>query len=265
MAASSYLNSAPLLWSFMRGERRGQVRLLTDAAPARCSDMLARGQVEAALVPVVEYQRVPELLVVPGVCVGARREVRSVVLVTHGAPLEEVRTVALDTSSRTSAALLAVIWREFVGGELRLTPSEPDLARMLAGHDAALVIGDPGMTFEREGLRVYDMAALWRGFTGLGFVFAMWMAREGAAPEVARIDFAGARDEGLAKVDEIAEVYAAELGRPRADLVSYMRENICYEVDEEMRAGLELYFRLAHKHGLTPAHRPLKFLGTAPA
>ncbi len=265
VAASSYLNSAPLLWSFMRGERRGQVRLLTDAAPARCADLLARGQVEAALVPVVEYQRVPELSVVPGVCVGARREVRSVVLVTRGAPLEEVRSVALDTSSRTSAALLAVICREFVGSRPRFTPSEPDLARMLAEHDAALVIGDPGMTFEREGLRVYDMAALWRECTGLGFVFAMWMAREGAGERVGRVDFAGARDEGLAKVEEIAESYAAELGRPRADLVAYMLENICYEVDEEMRAGLELYFRLAHKHGLTPADRPLKFLGTGGA
>jgi chorismate dehydratase len=188
-----------------------------------------------------------------------------VVLVTRGAALEDVRSVALDTTSRTSAALLEIVYREFLGRAPRFSPFEPDLARMLAGHDAALVIGDPGMTFERGGLRVYDMAALWRRFTGLGFVFAMWMARGGAAPEVARIDFAGARDEGLASVEEIAEAYASELGRTRADLVAYMRENVCYEVDEEMRAGLELYFRLAHKHGLTPADRPLKFLGTGGA
>ncbi|PYS78825.1 MAG: hypothetical protein DMF66_04945, partial [Acidobacteria bacterium] len=100
VAASSYLNTAPLIWSFARGPRRGEVELLTDTAPARCADMLARGQVEAALVPVVEYQRLPETAIVPGVCVGARREVQSVVLVTRGAPLEEVRSVALDTSSR---------------------------------------------------------------------------------------------------------------------------------------------------------------------
>src|SRR5215210_463546 len=150
VAASSYLNTAPLIWSFARGRRRGEVELLTDTAPARCADMLARGQVEAALVPVVEYQRLPETAVVPGVCVGARDEVHSVVLVTRGAPLEEVASVALDTSSRTSAALVEVIFREFLGRAPRLEQFEPDLSNMLDRHDAALVIGDPAMTFERR-------------------------------------------------------------------------------------------------------------------
>ena len=107
VAASSYLNTAPLVWSFARGPRRGEVDLLTDTAPARCADMLARGQVEAALVPVVEYQRLPETAVVPGVCVGARREVQSVVLVTRGAPLEEVRTVALDPAIELRGSVAA--------------------------------------------------------------------------------------------------------------------------------------------------------------
>src|SRR2546421_12890798 len=133
---------------------------------------------------------------------------------------------------------------------------------MLDAHDAAFVIGDPAMTFPREGLRVYDMAALWREFTGLGFVFAMWMAHAGAAARVGAVDFAGARDEGLQHVEEIAAEYEKILGRPRAELVKYLRENICFTLDEEMRAGLELFFRLAHKHGVTRALRPLKFLGT---
>ena len=261
VAASSYLNTAPLIWSFARGPRRGEVELLTDTAPARCADMLARGQVEAALVPVIEYQRLPETAVVAGVCVGARREVQSVVLVTRGATLGEVRTVALDTSSRTSAALVEVIFREFVGRVPRLEQSAPNLSEMLAAHDAALVIGDPAMTFQREGLRVYDMAALWREFTGLGFVFAVWMAHGDAAARVREIDFAGARDEGLARVGEIAGVYERELGRPRAELVRYLRKNICFELDGEMRAGLELFFRLAHKHGVTQSLRPLRWLG----
>lgn len=262
VAASSYLNSAPLIWSFLHGPRRDEVRLITDAAPARCADLLARGQVEAALVPVIEYQRLPEVAVVDGVCVGARREVQSVVLVTRRGRLEEVGSVALDSSSRTSSALVEVIFREFLGSAPRLAPSEPDLERMLEGHDAALVIGDPAMTFAREGLRVYDMAALWRELTGLGFVFALWMGREGAAR---RVDFAGARDEGVARIEEIAEAYEKELGRPRAELASYLRDNICFEMDEDMRAGLELFFRLAHRHGVTREHKPLKLLGTPAA
>lgn len=262
VAASSYLNTAPLIWSFARGTRRDEVELLTDAAPSRCADLLARGQVEAALVPVVEYQRLPEMVVVPGICVGARTEVKSVVLVTRKDSLEEIQTVALDTSSRTSAALVEVIFREFVGRAPRLQPSAPNLPQMLREHDAALLIGDPAMTFEREGLRVYDMAALWRRFTGLGFVFAMWMAQASARASVSRIDFARARDEGLAQVEEIAAEYAHELGLPREELVKYLRENICFTLDEEMRAGLELYFRLAHKHGIIRENRPLQLLGT---
>ncbi|MGH9901848.1 MAG: menaquinone biosynthetic enzyme MqnA/MqnD family protein [Pyrinomonadaceae bacterium] len=262
IAASSYLNTAPLIWSFTRGPRRRDVSLLTDAAPARCGDMLARGQADVALVPVIEYQRMPEISVVPGVCVGARRAVRSVVLVTRGAELKDVRTVALDVSSRTSAALVEIIFREFLQREPQLSPAEPDLRAMLDENDAALMIGDPAMTFPREGLRVYDMASLWRELTGLGFVFAMWMTREGVPAERVRaVDFAGARDEGLGHVEEITAEYAADLGLPRAELLSYLLDNISLELDEDMRAGLDLYYRLAHKHGITRDARPLKMVG----
>ena len=266
MAASSYLNSAPLIWSFARGERAREVALLTDAAPARCGDMLARGEVEAALVPVIEYQRLPEVAVVPDVCVGARRAVRSVVLVTRCDDLKDVRTLALDESSRTSAALVQIIFREFVGRDVATAPASPDVRAMLAAHDAALVIGDPAMTFARENLRVHDLAVLWREFTGLGFVFAMWMAHESAAESVRRIDFAGARDEGLARLEEIVvgadrRTGQAELDLPRAELRAYLTENICFDLNADMRDGLELFFQLAHKHQLTQGVRPLKMLG----
>ncbi|MDX6692425.1 MAG: chorismate dehydratase [Blastocatellia bacterium] len=260
VAASIYLNSAPLIWSFTRGERRQAVRLVPDAAPARCADMLARGFVEAALVPVIEYQRIPEVLIVPNVCVGSRERVRSVVLVTRGAELKEARRVALDTSSRTSATLTRVIFREFFGFEPEWKAAAPDLDAMLNEADAALLIGDPAMTFAREGLRVYDLASIWREKTGLGFVFAMWMAREDAAHEAREIDFAGARDEGLASVEEIAAAYEPLLRLPRAELRSYLLENISFSLDAEMKAGLDLFYKLAHKHGLLDAVRPLRML-----
>ena len=263
LAASYYLNSAPLIWSFARGGgRRREAELLTDASPARCAEMLGRRAAEAALVPVIEYQRMrAAAAVVPGVCVGARERVRSVVLVTRGRELKDVRSVALDTTSRTSAALVRVVFGEFMGRAPEFVPSAPDLDVMLSRHDAALVIGDPAMTFRRDGLCVYDLAEVWRGHTGLGFVFAFWVAREGAERGVREIDFAGARDEGLARAGEIAAAYEDELGLPQSELLSYLRENICFELNEEMRAGLELYFRLANKHGLIPEVRPLRFLG----
>ncbi|MEA2173019.1 MAG: chorismate dehydratase [Blastocatellia bacterium] len=260
LAASSYLNTAPLIWSFIHGSRRGQVQLLTDTAPARCALMLARGEVLAALVPVIEYQRLEKVLDVPGVCVGSRERVRSVVLVTRGLELKDVRKVALSVESRTSVALVQIIFREFLGQEPELKSYAPDLSMMLSENDAALIIGDPAMTFPREGLRVYDMANLWRERTGLGFVFAMWMARVAAARRVRAVDFAGARDEGLEHVEEIAALYESELGLPRDELREYLLENISFTLDEEMRAGLDLFYRLAHKHGIIHALRPLKML-----
>src|SRR6476469_2596458 len=100
IAASSYLNTAPLIWSFLHGSQRDAVELFTDTAPARCAEMLERGDVDTALVPVIEYQRMQlEILLVPDVCVGSKSAVRSVVLVTRRNNLKKVERVALDESS----------------------------------------------------------------------------------------------------------------------------------------------------------------------
>lgn len=262
IAASSYLNTVPLIWSFMKGTRRSAVELVTDTAPARCADMLARSQVEAALVPVIEYQRINNLAIVPGACVGSRSRVRSVVLVMREEidDLRKVRTVALDISSRTSAALVQIIFREFLGSQPEWITHAPDVAAMLKLADAALIIGDPGMTFSRKGVVVYDLAELWREHTGLSFVFAMWMARAGSLRRVRQIDFKGARDEGLEHVKEIAAHYSPLVGLPPLEIETYLLENISFELDEEMRAGLELFYRLAHKQGLVPEFRPLNLI-----
>src|SRR6266852_3795137 len=138
IAASSYLNTAPLIWSFIHGTQRDAADLFTDTAPARCAEMLARGEVDAALVPVIEYQRIPDIAIVPDVCVGSRSAVRSVVLVTKLNNLKKVTRVALDDSSRTSVALVKIIFREFLGFEPEWRISRPDLRFMLEHNDAAL-------------------------------------------------------------------------------------------------------------------------------
>ena len=115
IAASSYLNTAPLIWSFIEGSQRDAVELFTDTAPARCAEMLAHDEVDVALVPVIEYQRISDIAIIPDVCVGSRAAVRSVVLVTRRNNLKKVERVALDNSSRTSVALVKIIFREFLG------------------------------------------------------------------------------------------------------------------------------------------------------
>jgi len=208
-------------------------------------------------VPVIEYQRIAGVRLVPDVCVGARETVRSVVLATEFNDLKDVRSVALDESSRTSATLVKIIFREFLGFEPRWVSSTPNLKQMLAENDAALLIGDPGMTFQRQGLNVFDLAGLWRRHTGLGFVFAMWMVGADATAPSETIDFVAACEEGLARREEIIDRYQPLLGLPRAELHTYLYQNISFSLDAELRAGLELYYELAHKHGLIPALKPL--------
>ena len=256
IAASTYLNSAPLIWSFLHGSKRDTVDFI-DAVPARCAELLSQSEVEAALVPVIEYQRIPGGALVSDVCVGSQNEVLSVVLVSKNTQLEDIRTVALDESSRTSATLVKVIFREFLEHEPEWTTRSPDLNEMLERNDAALIIGDPGMTFPRTGLKVWDMASLWRNYTGMGFVFAMWMVR-GEGIKGTNVDFGAARDEGVTRIDEIVAAYKEKI--PQVDLRKYLTENIVYRIDESMQRGLQLYFELAHKHRLIERVKPLRYI-----
>lgn len=259
LAASHYLNSAPLIWSFLHGSKRNLVDLI-DAVPARCADLLAHSVVDSALVPVIEYQRIPDIYLIPNVCVGSKKEVLSVVLVSKQSELKNVRSVALDESSRTSAAMVKIIFREFVGTEPDWMTQSPDLAAMLELHDAALMIGDPAMTFPRTGVTIWDLAGLWHRYTGLGFVFAMWMVRNEAAEHAHRIDFAGARSEGVSHIDDIVDYFQYRIPLSRDLLFSYLTESISYDLDDKMSRGLNLYFQLALKHGLIDTLTPLLFI-----
>lgn len=259
ISASSYSNTAPLVWSFLYGKGRGTAELIMDTAPARSAELLAQDRVDAALVPVIAYQMIEGVRVVPDVCVGARESVRSVCLVTRGCDIGDVRSVSLDISSRTSVVLTKLIFREFLGFEPMWSDAAPDVDAMLADSDAALLIGDPALRMSASAdpeRRVYDLAELWHDHTGLGFVFAMWMSRRASIP----IDLAAARDEGVSRIDEIAANYASDTGLSRDEMKQYLTKNISYSIDESMLAGLELYFGLAAKHGLIAENRALKFV-----
>lgn len=236
--------------------------MVTDAAPARCADLLARAEVEAALVPIIEYQRIPDVQIVPDVCVGSHSAVRSVVLISKYDDLKNVRRVSLDASSRTSQALVKIIFREFLDFEPEWETSSPDVQAMMKDHDAALLIGDPAMKVSLPDVHVFDLASLWRRFTDTGFVFAMWMARAGAAAAVSEVNFARARDEGLEHVEQIISQYEREVPLPRAEIRKYLTENITFHLDETLEKGMRLYFELARKHGLIESKKPLQFIAS---
>ena len=259
VAASSYLNAAPLCYSFVQGEQKRSCTFLSDKAPARCAELLADGHADAALIPVIDYQRVSGLKIAPGACVASLKTVRSVVLASR-VPVEEIRSVALDTSSRTSAALVQIILSRFYSVTPSYRASAPDLTRMLESNDAALMIGDPAMLIDRSALHVYDLAQEWRNHTGLPFVFAFWAIRADSKAWPGDVDFSKGKLEGLAHIHDIAEEYSRSLGLTREDLVSYLTENISYNLDEESMRGLSLYFDLAKECGLITKVTQLEFL-----
>ena len=274
ISASSYSNTAPLIWSFLYGSQHGKYELILDNAPARSAELLAQKRVDCALVPVIEYQRIDDVLLVSDVCVGAKERVRSVCLVTKGKDLQDVKTVALDVSSRTSVALTKIIFREFFSFEPHYKVTKPNLDDMLADSDCALLIGDPALiiadseTSEAESrilktknqLRKFDLAETWKSFTDCGFIFAMWMLRQESAGIEREINFAGVRDEGLAHLNEIIANYKTKIPLSNQEFKKYLSENITYSIDENMKKGLSLYFELAYKHNLIEKNKPLDFL-----
>jgi len=256
------------VWSFLYGKNHGRVELILDNAPVRSAELLQQDRVDAALVPVICAQTIENVRLIPDVCVGARDRVRSVCLVTDGKDLNEVKSVALDVSSKTSVVLTKIIFREFLGFEPEWHDAEPNIDTMLSAADAALIIGDPALTIANCGLRIadlnpksqisnlksFDLAELWHQHTDHGFIFAMWMTRR----ESCEIDFAAARDEGLAHIDEIATNFAPQIGFTADEMRRYLTESIAYSIDDSMKSGLELYFKLAAKHKLIDAAREIR-------
>jgi chorismate dehydratase len=178
--------------------------------------------------------------------------------------------VTLDSSSRTSHALLKILFNQ----KYKVTPTfserTPDpgvrFENMFEGSDAALIIGDPAMRLaasaERLSLTIYDLADEWREFTGLPFVFAVWATRRetvDAFPNIAR-EFQQAKVEGLSKVDAIVDHYCETLQLPRAELVSYLSESVNFDLDEENIAGVRRFFELAKEVGVIKEARPVTFI-----
>lgn len=256
ISASSYSNTAPLIWSFLYGHNHGHVEIILDTAPARSAELLAKDRVDAALVPVYAYQLINDVRLFPRVCVGAKEKVRSVCLVTRGEDLKQVKKCALDVSSKTSIALTQIIFKEFLCTAPEFACREPDIECMLRDADCALLIGDPSLAIDEKKYRKFDLVETWKAFTGLGFVFAMWMTRQATVA----IDFAAARNEGLAHIDEIVANYESEIPLKHDELKTYLSENISYEPDDSMRQGMRLYFQLAHKSGLLTENKPLRFI-----
>jgi chorismate dehydratase len=245
------LNSKPLVYGLDRPAGPLQVEF---DLPSRCAMRLHAGEVDIGLVPSIEYFVRAGYAIVPGVAVASDGPVVSVALFSRE-PIERVRRIALDTSSRTSAALLRVLCAERFGIRPEFRPADPHLPSMVTECDAALLIGDPALFADHEalGLLKTDLGSEWKAHTGLPFVWAFWAGRPAALePEVCEV-FARARNDGVRNVAAIAAAYGAGDPERTRRAERYLRHNIQCHLSEAHEAALERFCRSAVRLGVVPA------------
>jgi chorismate dehydratase len=278
-----YLNTAPLVWGFTNGPLLGKYDL-SFTVPSQCAEDLRCGRADIAIIPAIEYQRIPGLAILPDMAIASKNQVRSLLIVSRK-PIEQVKTFALDSSSRSTQVLTRILCAE----KWRITPqfSEalPDLPEMLHKAEAALIIGDPALRIslgiEKESWQgsagqtvcqaatlgitgselfyVYDVVAEWCTLTGLPAVLAVWAVRRELATRELTADFLASRDFGLSHIGEISHEASQDLELPQRTLESYLRDNIDFSLDAENRGSLELYFDYAAKLGLIPQARTIEW------
>ena len=262
IATVHYLNARPLVRGFTHGELAKTVDL-RQASPARCAEWLESGNVDVALIPTIEYLRIPALTVLPGMAIASRREARSVLLISKVAA-PEIRCVALDASSRTSAALVRILLSRRSRHPVAYREMEPDLRRMLESCDAALLIGDAALKAQPAGLKVYDLAAEWYAMTGLPFVFAFWAVRPGFDPRESLPGFLASKRQGLLELGAIAREASTELDLAPTGLEDYLRHNISYDLEAAGLRALWQFYRLAREASLVESAREVRLHGVDP-
>jgi chorismate dehydratase len=251
------LNAAPLQWGL--GENFIPGVELTLRSPAASAAALARGKAHVALIPTVELARQPGLEVVPGLCVAARRRVRSVVLITKVAP-EALRRVSVDETSCTSVMLLRILLARRFGVRPAMEPCVAHLQTMMARSDGALLIADAALRAHTAGWQVHDLAELWATWTGLPFVFAVWAARPGT--DMAQVEplLRGARAEGLRHLPQLVAQHATRHGNPGGPaLTAYLGELLHYSLGPEEEVSVRRFFAEAQALGLIPKPLTLPF------
>jgi chorismate dehydratase len=271
-----YLNSVPLAWGILEG-RQSELFEPVLHTPSECADQLQQGKVDIGLVPSIEFQRIPGAKIVPGPVIACRHRVRSVLLISL-MPLWKVKTVAVDTGSRTSAVLARIVFDQFFHTRPDFRPAAPDLAAMLAQNDAAVLIGDPALKFIEEHdrpnaekqkaflqkgpepLEVFDLAERWKFLTGLPFVFAFWAVRPGVPAQGIVEALKESREYGVQNIPAIAKRYSQELSLKEEFLREYLTENVHYYMDQACAEGLRQFYDMALRVGAIKAAKSLEFL-----
>ncbi len=257
LGAVTYLNARPLVYGLQADAGRFSIRF---DVPSTCATLLHDRSVEVGLIPSIEYLQRPDYHIVPDVAVASNGTVASVALFTSR-PVSSIRTIAVDTSSRTSSMLLRILCaRHFhIKPELRQAP--PDLPTMLDRCDAAMLIGDPALFVDAVALGVQkiDFGDEWRAMTGLPFVYAFWAGWPGAVGADDIVRLREAKMAGAAHVEDVAREYFGRDAAKVAIGTRYLTENVGFDLQEAEQEGLRRFYSLASELGLVPSAGVLRF------
>lgn len=256
VGAVGYLNARPLVWGLEDRSDRFSVRY---DVPSVCAQLLQQRAIEVGLVPSIEFLAQPDYRIVPDLAVASNGAVASVALFS-AKPVSAVRSIALDSSSRTSAALLRILCRRRFGIDPRFITVPPDLNEMLRQCDAAMLIGDIALFVDHEaaGLVKIDLGHEWTAMTGLPFVWAFWVGRAGTLTPGDVAILREVRDAGEAASDTIAREYFEAEPAKIDRAARYLRENIQFRLGERQEAGVRAFFEAATDLGIvngTPTPR----------
>jgi chorismate dehydratase len=249
VGAVNYLNTKPLIEGLSSYAPHAELHL---DLPSRLADRLAAGDLDVALIPVIEYFRAGTYTVVPGVSIASRGPVLSVTLFSR-VPWKEIRSVALDEGSRTSAALARILLEKRYGVHPQTVSLPIDVAADDMSTDAVLLIGDRAMKACLPGFaHAYDLGQEWFDWTGLPFVYAVWAVREGV--DLRGVDRAlqQARDHGLLKAGPIAQRESGKLGLDPGFCRRYLSNILSFDLGPKEQAGLARFCELARDLGLAP-------------
>lgn len=247
IGAVSYLNTKPLVYELEALAPNAE--LLLDY-PSRLADQLTRGELDVALIPVIEYFRAGTYSLVPNIAIASQGPVLSVTLFSR-TPWKEIRRVALDEGSRTSAALTQVLIRKKYGVTPEICPLPLDCTAESVDADAVLLIGDRAMHACLPGFRyAFDLGQEWHDWTGLPFVYAAWAVRPGVELGSVLDAFYEAKRRGIENAGAIAAHEAPLLGLDAGFCRRYLANIIRFDLGPRELAGLHHYYMLASELGL---------------
>ncbi len=257
-----FLNAQPLLVPLRNIAEEANLKLVVDV-PAQLAKMLESGRLDLAMIPTVEYLKEADRYRLMDVCIASRKRVATVLLISK-VPVQEIKTLALDERSRTSVALLKILFAKDLNPNVAYVSSPPDPAAMLKTHDAALVIGDQNFSLPTlaKGTEVYDLSEEWFQKTGKTFVHAVLAVREGVALEKSVCDaIQSARRAGLSSLVSIASDFAASRGLDSRVCEDYLQNKIIYDLGKEELEGMTLFQELCYEQGLISEKYRLQFVG----